>query len=539
MLKVFLVEDEFVVREGIKKNIDWEAYGYEFCGEATDGEIAFPMIQKLKPDIVITDIKMPFMDGLALSKLIKKEFPWMEIIILTGYETFEYAKEALKIGVAEYLSKPISGNELLKEVDNIAARIEEKRKEREIKEKYMLEMEENYSKDRKDLFQYLITGNKALPELMEITEKLKINLSSIWYNIVLFEIKPSNNMNNEYSDSIVEIEQRLKSMEYEKYIIIFDRNLEGKAFLFKGDSEEELSAFQNEFLSKLQNMLMEYNDVQYFGGVGMPVNRLSELKRSFEKARRAFAHRYFVNVNQILNSDVIIRDEGAKKEFNISNVDTKQIDRKRIKEFLKVGEKEEVVYFVDDFFKDLRESAMESNMFRQYITMDTYFGVVDFVESIQMQKEEIEAFDLDSGILKNAQTAMDYVIRIIEQAMELRERSASNKYGDVVEEVAKYIENNYGSEELSLNVVAEHVNFSPNHLSMVFSQQTGQTFIKYLTDYRMNKAKELLRCTNKKSSIIASEVGYKDPHYFSFVFKKTQNMTPTQYRVGNNVEGEE
>lgn len=144
MLKVFLVEDEFVVREGIKNNIDWESHGYEFCGEASDGELAFPMIQKLKPDIVITDIRMPFMDGLVLSRLIKKELPWIEIIILSGYEEFEYAKEGIKIGIAEYLSKPINGEELLKEVDALAVKIEEKRKERSIRERYLKEMEESW-----------------------------------------------------------------------------------------------------------------------------------------------------------------------------------------------------------------------------------------------------------------------------------------------------------------------------------------------------------------------------------------------------------
>ena len=92
MLKIFLVEDEFVIREGIKNNIDWKANGYEFCGEASDGELAFPIIQKTKPDIVITDIRMPFMDGLELSRLIKKELPLTEIIILSGYEEIEYAK---------------------------------------------------------------------------------------------------------------------------------------------------------------------------------------------------------------------------------------------------------------------------------------------------------------------------------------------------------------------------------------------------------------------------------------------------------------
>ena len=106
MLKVFLVEDEFVIREGIKNNIDWKAHGYEFCGEAGDGELAYPMIQKLRPDIVITDIRMPFMDGLELSRLIRKELPDTEIIILSGYQEFEYAKEAMKNGVKYYLLKP-------------------------------------------------------------------------------------------------------------------------------------------------------------------------------------------------------------------------------------------------------------------------------------------------------------------------------------------------------------------------------------------------------------------------------------------------
>ena len=143
MLKVFLVEDEFVIREGIKNNIDWKAHGYEFCGEAGDGELAYPMIQKLRPDIVITDIRMPFMDGLELSRLIRKELPDTEIIILSGYQEFEYAKEAIKLGVAQYLSKPINGEELLAELDELSAKIEEKHRAIQIRERYLQEMEES------------------------------------------------------------------------------------------------------------------------------------------------------------------------------------------------------------------------------------------------------------------------------------------------------------------------------------------------------------------------------------------------------------
>jgi len=540
MLKVFLVEDEFVVRDGIKNNIDWKSHGYEFCGEASDGELALPMIQKLKPDIVITDIKMPFMDGLELSKLIKKEFPWIEIIILSGYEDFKYAKEGIKIGVAQYLTKPISGSELLEEVDALAAKIEEKHRELIIKEKYMKEMEEIFLQERKNLFQYLVTGSKSVPELLEIAGRLSVDLSSMWYSIVLIITQSMNHAQDEYSNSLIEIEQKLKEIDEETHILIFDRNLEGKALLFKADSIEDLERIQNDYLSKMKEIVIHYSHVRYFGGVGIPVNRLRELPISFEKASHAFANRYLVKQSLILYSTELDQEVSPdEEEFDISNVDPKQMDRSKIWEFLKLGERDETIYFVEEFFKGLGPTAIESNMFRQYIAMDIYFCVAEFVSGLQFKKDEIEPFDIASGVLQSSAGTMRYIVRIVEKALELREKAASNRYGDVVDEVMRYIEKNYADEDLSLNLLASHVNFSPNHLSMIFSQQTGQTFIKYLTDYRMNKAKELLRCTGKRSSMICMEVGYKDPHYFSYLFKKTQGMTPTQYRGGKNYEGDD
>ena len=539
MLKVFLVEDEFVMREGIKNNIDWNSHGYEFCGEASDGELAFPMIQKLNPDIVITDIKMPFMDGLELSRLIKKELPFTEIIILSGYEEFEYAKEAIKIGVSQYLTKPINGEELLREVDLLAEKISEKRKEREIREKYVREMEENFLGERKNLFQYLVTGSKSMSELLEISDKLSIDLSAIWYRVALVKIQSMNHARDEYSNSLVQIEQKLKAIDADRGLLVFDRNLEGQALIFKADSREELDKIQKDYLGKMRDLLGDYTQIRYFVGIGMPVNRLSELPSSFEQASHAFAHRYLVKESCIWNYEEMEQNIYHDEEFNISNVNPKQLDRSKLREFLKFGDREEVIYFVEEYFKDLGPNAMKSNMFRQYIILDAYFCVVDFLDSLQLQKDELEPLDITSGILQSEETAIKYVIRIIEKALELREKTASNRYGGIVDEVKKYIDKNYADEDLSLNVLASHVNFSPNHLSMVFSQQTGKTFIKYLTDFRMSKAKELLRCTGKRSSEISLEVGYKDPHYFSYLFKKTQGMTPTQYRGGKSQEGEE
>lgn len=393
MLKVFLVEDEFVIREGIKNNIDWKAHGYEFCGEAGDGELAYPMIQKLRPDIVITDIRMPFMDGLELSRLIRKELPDTEIIILSGYQEFEYAKEAIKLGVAQYLSKPINGEELLAELDELSAKIEEKRRAIQIRERYLQEMEENSLRERRQLFQELVTGENTVAELLESAEGLGIDLSAPWYNIILFKTQSLRHAQDEYSGSLIRIEQELRSLEDGRYVIAFDRNLEGKAFLLKADSEEQLLLNQQEYIEKIQDIMEGYEHIRYFGGIGKPVNRLRELPVSFEQASHAFAHRYLVQDSRILDSGHMVQ---------------------------------EVVYFVEEFFKDLSNKT-----------------------------------------LQDSESAIHYITRILEKALEARDRAASSRYDDVVDQVMKYIEENYADEELSLNLLASHVNFSPNHLSMI------------------------------------------------------------------------
>lgn len=541
MYKVFLVEDEYIMREGIKNNIDWTAHGYEFCGEAGDGELAFPMIQKLKPDIVISDVKMPFVDGLELSRLIKKDMPWIEIILLSGYEEFEYAKEGIKIGIARYLTKPISGDDLIKEIDMVAEQIEEKRKEREVLEKYNREMEENQIQERKKLFQYLVTGNMSVPELLDMSEKLQIDISAIWYNIVLVHIQPTNKDASEFSSRMVYVEEKLKQFEIENDVIFFDRNLDGKAILVKADTKEDLEIKKDKIIENVKRIVSPYAHIRYFGGIGKPVNRMRELSDSFEAASHAMAHRYLVSDSIFLNGENLKSQKSVDVDgFDISKVSYDNIDRNKFREFLKCGELDDVSYFVDEYFEAMDSNAFRSKMFRQYITMDIYFCVSEFLNSMQIPKEEIDELTITIEVMESEEMALNYIKHVITKAIEHRQTIASDKYGDIVQQVIKYIEENYADEDLSLNVLAEQVNFSPSYLSMIFSQQTGQTIIKQLTDVRMQKAKELLRCTGKRSGEISMEVGYKDPHYFSYLFKKTQGMTPSKYRgsvnQGDNIE---
>lgn len=539
-LKVFLVEDEYVVREGIKNSIDWELAGYDFCGETSDGELAYSMIQQLKPDIVITDIKMPFMDGLTLSKLLKKEMPWIEIMILTGYAEFDYAKEAIRIGVAEYLTKPINSEELLKEIGRLADKIEEKRKERELREIYQREMQENNLRERKEFFQQLVAGEKTAAELFEVANRLQLDISAIWYSVVLLQVNFRNRDHSEYSNTLIAMEEQIADYANRNQILLFDRNLEGIACVFKADTTEIMERMQSDFIEMVRRIVGEKERMDYFVGVGEPVERLRELRYSFESANHAFAHRYLVDGSLVLyGKDIHKQRSQEKDEFHLESVSPKQINQKKMQEFLKVGHRDESPYFVEEFFQAFNTNAMESNVFRQYITMDTYFGIAEFVEGLGYDKSEIQAPDLAEDVWKSKASAISYVKNMIEKALELREKAASNQYDILVEKVKSYIEENYADEDLTQNVVAAYVNYSPNHLSTIFSQETGQTFSKYLTDFRMNKAKELLRCTAKRSSEISKEVGYKDSHYFSFLFKKTQDMTPTQYRSQGKTDGEE
>ena len=541
MLKVFLVEDEFVVREGIKNNIDWKAHGYDFCGEAGDGEVAYSMIQKEKPDIVITDIKMPFMDGLTLSRMIKSEFPWIEIIILTGYEDFQFARDAIKIGVSNYLLKPINGETLMKEVDTLSEKILEKKAEREAAKRYEEEMRERTELDKRDFFKGLIKGGKTASELIEEAKKLSIDISALRYNIVLLKIWSSKHDIGEFSNSVLKVEDGVREIAEEYGAVFFDFEVEVTALLFKGDDDTKIKKSIDDALSKMKALFENYKHIRYFGAIGQTVERITEIHTSFDWASRAFAHLYLTSESAFL----VGSEEGLRPENDVailSEIDPKHLDRRLMKRFLRGGEPSEITFFLDEYLNNIGNNAIRSSMLRQYITMDVYFCVVDYAENeLAIDRSEIEKeFSFPGNdVLADENATHDFLLELLEKALSLRQNHTLGRYHDVMKEAMSFIAEHYSDDELSLNTLAAQVNFSPNHLSAIFKQETGQPFIKYLTDYRMDMAKELLSRTSKKSNEIGIMVGYKDPHYFSYLFKKTQGITPTQYRNRGHGDGEE
>lgn len=366
MVKVFLVEDEAIIRRGIKKNVEWEKNGFEFVGEAGDGEYAYPQILKTEPDILITDIKMPFMDGLELSHLVKKALPNTKIIILSGYNEFEYAKEAITIGISEYLLKPVTAASLTAVLRKVREEIREEKEKSRLLERYFVS--------------------------------------------------------------------------YEKY---------------------------NEFLDK----------TDYTG-----------------------------------------------------------VDRKLINDFLKLGSAGEEGMFIDEYLAAVGENNYRSLLLRQYMTIDIFFCVQEFLKGLDGYTDEIppELGDIKyiPKIVGSEEQTISYLKKLFAFAIAERDRVSGNRYGSLIDTAKQYLAEHFESNEISLNTVAAQVGVSSSYFSSIFKQETGQSFVEYLTKLRIDKACELLRCTTLRTSEIGERVGYNDPHYFSATFKKVTGISPKDYKNG-------
>ena len=214
-------------------------------------------------------------------------------------------------------------------------------------------------------------------------------------------------------------------------------------------------------------------------------------------------------------------------------VDTNVVNPTIFQNFLCNALEDETDSFVKNYIQMVGESALKSKMFRQYILLNIHFCIVSFLQKLGYEKDVIDNSLLEaSGMNQVADLSVieESIKKALQKAIELREEKSRGKYQNVLQSAVQYMEENFSDENMTLNTVACVANVSANHFSAMFSQKMGQTFIEYLTGLRMNKAKELLRCTDKRSGEIALEVGYKDSHYFSFLFKKTQGCTPSEYR---------
>lgn len=538
MIKVFLVEDEVIIRQSIKNNVEWEKHGYEFVGEAADGEMALPLIKELKPDILITDIKMPFMDGVELGKILKTEMPEISIIFLTGYDDFSYAKEAISIGVAEYLMKPVTGKQLIAALDKVKDQIVQKKIMTENMSRLEKESEKNIQIKRYRFFGELVRSKIPVSKLITMGNELGISIMASAYAVILIKFYFNHPDDGERKRQAEDADMLLTQADSEQNAVMFQRATEGYIFLLKVQSDEDIDQVRERFLDNVKKIASGFEDLGYFIGVGETVHRVHEISRSYDTASVAFAKQYEMEKNRVIYYSQLDKKEEMENisvDIDFREINMEKTDKSVLVKFLKSGAKEEVDGFVEDYFKAFGEKNMESFLFRQYIILDICVIINEFLEQIQGAKKKVadkmfgenyKFTDVDTLVKTKA-----YVKRLINKVLELRSESVIKKYQPMIEEATEYIKEHFNDDDMSLNVVASIVGLSPSHFSTVFRQEVGSTFVEYLTMVRMEEAKTLLKCTSLKSSEIGYRIGYKDPHYFSFLFKKTQRCTPKEYRM--------
>jgi len=538
MFKVFLVEDEIVVREGIRKNILWEQYGFSYAGDASDGELALPLIRQVKPDLLITDIKMPFMDGLALSELVRKELPRTKIVIISGYDDFAYAQQAIRMGVEQYLLKPIIKEKMVELLIALQKKMEAEQQQLEYLTMFQREAQEYEAFSRRRFFEQIVTGGLNVSEISETAKAMDIDLNAPFYNIVLFSLNSAEyngSAPESYTDALATVQDKV--MQYfvtRPELIIFRWNITTYAVLVKG-AQDDIEQLTQGCIDSIQSYCtMAGHDVNWHIARATPVSRLSAIPACFSEASRILSYRYLSPEDHILSETSIgnwQRTGGLE-----ADTDTQGVDQARIRSFLSSGSGEEIDHFIDQLLQGAGEEAISSLMFCRYLTMTVYFAATEYLDSIGCRADSFWPPELrPKDTISTAEEVRQYARQVMEHAIGLRDNESKKQQRDLMIQAIGFIDMHYPEETISLDRVARKVNISPNYFSAMFSQEVGQTFIEYLTGKRITEAKRMLRQTDKRSSEIAFAVGYRDPHYFSFVFKKVSGCTPSEYRRGDKL----
>lgn len=536
MLRVFLAEDETIIRETLRDTVPWAQCGYTFAGEAADGEMALPLIRKLRPDVLITDIRMPFMDGLALSKLVLQEFPQMKVIILSGYDDFEYAQKAIGLGVERYLLKPITKSTLIGVLEEVREKIQGERAQQNYLAQFHQEAQDYEQYARRRFFERIVGGQLSVPQIYEQAEKLDLDLRAQCYDIVLVSSMPERDTGAEaYSEPGARIRDGLVAhfLKHPEYVL-FRWNLASYAVLLLGD-RGDMDRIISRCVDKVRSLYETYGPEQkWYVAVGTPTQRLSALPGCFEEVSRLWAYRHILPEQHVLSADTVSVLTGTGADHDLSGLDMAKVNPAVLTGVLHSASAQEISSFVDEYIHSLAD-GLESMPFCQYLMLSARFTATQFVESLDIgQKEFLSSLSCLNMVGQRVSTddLKRYLSDILLRAIELRDNLTGSQYKSLLKQAVDYIDRNFQREDISLNRVAKEVNISPNYLSAVFSQEMGTTFVEYLTGKRMEKARELLRNSDLRSGEIAAAVGYKDSHYFSFLFKKTQGCTPRDYRGG-------
>lgn len=526
MKKVMLVDDEIVIRENIRDCIDWAREGFVYCGDASDGELALPMIESLAPDILITDIKMPFLNGLELSAIVRKRLPDTKIIILSGHDEFEYARAALRLGIEEYCLKPVSAADLIALLRSVSAKIEKEREEKERLESLRRGETDTLRQSREQLFAAICAGMITTAEALDTASALELNLTARHYAVAITDIRCAKSQATTIDAGTVEAaEERLRrKLSARAETFEYKRSRTERVWILKHDRREKLERALDVLQNELKADVEADPGCSLSLGIGGIQERLQQVHFSFLEAEE---DKHWRRLSLSAQSRWSLRDgDGALDQAAF-------LDRQRYVELLKIGSPADVGAVAKSLAQGLRKVDWRGDLYGFYALNDLTLEVFRMAKSLYRNADDAEQalqrFQQAISEIASADDAARYLSRLADQFWQWRS-GAADRYADMLEQAKTFILRNYAQDRLSLQDVADHVCVSASHLSKVFSQETGRTFIEFLTQARIRRAMELLQTTNDKSYEIAHQVGYNDAHYFSNLFKKVTGMTTKDFR---------
>lgn len=532
MLKILVVDDEKLIRKGLAKTINALERGYKVIGEAANGVEALENIEREKPDVVITDIKMPKMGGVELIADLEKSFPSIKKVVLSGFDEFNYVRDSMRRGATDYLLKPVDFEllgELLKKIEN-DIKIEKESYESMLKLKIKLNQSFPLLKDQ--FIQELICEGKC-SSYDSIEEKLQyynIHLSTERYQVIIVSIDDYRHFYEEIGSEQSKINtfiMRNISEESVSYYTGFFSFMDDIGLVIacsvSKDDEKMIDLISNEIFKNLTNNTV----LNYTISVGKPVDSFEKLKESYDSALDTLVKRFYM-----VGSKIIKFDEEHKR-FNKSQLkgltDNYQV---RLKSCLDVVDEQQIPEVMDKLCIKLEEMSAEPSDAVK-VLIDIFMKLQ--VENVYFKEAVVEtygfdySYEKDLNLFDTLQKINKYTCSVYRETVSKLKERYSKKDIKLIELVKDYILKHY-KEDITLTKVADEVYVNPNYLSEIFKSQTGENFVDYFTRVRIEKAKELIKDIKSKTYTVGELVGYDDPAYFSKVFKKVVGVSPTKYR---------
>ena len=531
MYRVLLVDDEVLIREAIQENIKWGQLGFELAGACKDGREAMEEIRKNPPDLLLTDIYMPYIDGMELTKFVYENYPDTKVVIISGYDEFEYAKQAVKYQVVEYVLKPVTAFELTETLMKIKESLDEENLQSQNIKKIRGAYMSNLPVLKGRFLNSLLLGKRLKEEIRDKMEEFGISLEGRAFTTVMIEGDDLSAFTDNYPEEKNDLALFAIFNVTDELVNSFGngvafQNVEDKTIIIlAGASESDLEERTAKICKTVKETIYRLLKLEVTLGVGNTVGTISRLSEAFSGTKMALEYRFLAGGGQVLY---------AKELRNLSKPGNVNINEwaDRIVLAVKSNHEPELRGEVLDFVKALKAVYVPKNRSMIYV-QNIIMSVMNVLDDSELADSPIYTTENELMSRIYGEEHLDDIGNHLLEFCQEAARALSDERDSYSKRQAlralDYIDKNYKDPKVSLNSVCTYLAMSTSYFSSVFKNFTGETFIEALTRKRMEKAKTLIENTSMKAYEIAEEVGYSDPHYFSSIFKKTTGKTPTEY----------